>query len=205
MIRKNFTIVLPDEPYKVETTKNIEVTGTYEGNRYLVVRTKDGIADSAISGSDQPIVDMSNYIEEGHAFMVLDATENTFAAAYLSHNYTTTEVPNYIEETAAGETFEYEYDDHTGVLEQIYMPNHMPVDSAGNFGEPIRRTHFLTRESVFSGFEVLRQQALQALAENDYSPEQEATINNYIEWLSTAADRYADVEHWKIVFPVIKL
>lgn len=203
MIKKNFKITLPDEPYKVETNKNIQVDASYEGQRYLVVRAKDGIADCILIGSDEPITDLSNFIEEGHRFFVLDAAENPFAAAYLSHSYKTTEIPNYVEETEAGETYEYVYDDHTGVLEQIYYPNSIPVDENNQFGEPNRRIHNNTRQSTFDGFKVLLEQAKQRREINDYSPEDAAALDDYIEWLETAEVRYANVDHWKIKFPVV--
>ncbi len=203
IIKKGFKITLPDEPYKVETTQNNQIDVWYEGLRYLVVRVEDGKATSIVRGSHEPITDLSNIIEEGNRFFVIDAEEYPFEAAYLSHTYSTEEVPNYIETTEAGEVYEYHYDDNHGVLEQIYFPNSIPVDENNQFGSPARRTHFLTRESVFESFDTILEQVRTARETKDYSEEQAAEVDNFIEWLETARDRYANIEHWKIKFPVV--
>lgn len=205
MIKKKFTITLPDEPFKTTTVKNIQVDGWYEGPRYLVVRAKDGIADTVLVGADEESsIDLSRFIEEGHRFFILDASQNPLPAAYLSRFYKTDEIPNYVETIETGETWEYVYEDFTGVLDQIYVSNKIPVDENNQFGEPQRREHGVTRESIFQGFLITLEQLRSARETNDYTPEQLADLDNWEEWLTTAESRYANTEHWKITFPLMK-
>ncbi len=203
-IKKNFKLTLPDQPYKTETTLNNQIDCWYVGAKYLVVRvdTRTNLANNVVMETDdQNSIDLTRFIEENHRFFIFEASQNPLAAAYLSHNYETLEVPNYVETIETGEVYEYFYEDFVGVIEQIYFPNAIPVNSNNEFSEPQRRTHALSRQSVWDGIDGLKQLAEQFVADNDYTPAEQTRMNEYIDWLTNFKTAYANTDHWKIKFP----
>lgn len=203
-IKKKFILTLPDQPYKTETTLNNQIDGWYEGAKFLVVRvdTRTNLANNVVFATDeQDTIDLARFIEEHFRFFVLDASQNPFAAAYLTHDYKTGEVPNYVETIETGEVYEYHYEDFSGVIEQIYYPNELPVNSNNEIGEPRRRVHAITKQSVWDNIDILKELAEQGMANNDFTASEQTKMEEYIDWLTTFKTRYANTDHWKIPFP----
>lgn len=205
-MQKNFTVILPDEPYKISIDKNIVITAKYQGPRYLVgkmhVESKK-VIDVQRTFDSVDEIDLSSYVEEGHAFIIIDAAINTFEAAFLTRSYTHGEVSNYTETLSTGEVYEYHYEDGTGILEQIYFPFTLGYDTDNSiFTEPARRTHFITRESYFEGMATFPDKIAAALAINDYSDEDKDKLEQHKTWLENLSTTYANVDHWKIPYPI---
>ena len=204
-MKKNFTVILPDEPYKTSTASNTAVQCTYEGPRYLVARihvetrTVQNVVGQ-VEELDQ--INMDAFVEEGHEFLIIDAVVNPFQAAVASNSYTHGEIENYEETLPTGETWSHTYESGTGVLGHIYMPFTMTYDStAQTFVDPIRRTHFLSRDSFFQGVQNIPPQIAAALEINDYTDEERTALENHKAWLENLSTTYANVDHWKIPFP----
>lgn len=206
MIKKNFTFVLPDEPYKTTTALNQVVNATYDGFKYLVMRVEDstGIVHNIARGGDNSdALEIDNFVEEGFSFFILDATEHPFEAAYLTSNYTheTIEDPTFVLPNDLG-SWTYHYDDNTGGINQCFYMNTLKYNpTTKTFTPPKYREHALTRESVIESAKIYSAEITKCLAENDYSDEDRAILEEHAAWLLTLEDVYQGVDHWKIPFP----
>ena len=204
-MKKFFTFVLPDEPYKTTTEKNITVNATYEGLRYLLCRVHtdtnivEGVAFGAESVEDIPMDRFSK--EEGYRFVVLDAAVNPFEAAYLSGDYShdLIEDPTFVLPRGLGE-WTYHYDDYTGGISQAFFGHDLKFVN-GKFIAPRYRTHAITRESLFQSAVAQAKNIKKTLSENDYTPEDRKKLTEYADWLENLEETYHDVDHWKISFP----
>lgn len=210
MLNKNFTIPLADEPYLDTVTANKSHPGTYTGPKYLKISV-DAITkyvERVVAGADS--LDAINEIlvpqEEGKTIHILDANTNTFEAAYLTGLYTTGLVPNYVEtlptvdDEGNPETWEYGWDDNTGMIQQQYYNLDLKFVN-GAFVKPRFRIHALTRSSFLASMELQITNITNALANNDtLTDEAKAQLETYKTWLQNLPTKYANVSHWKIPF-----
>lgn len=204
-MKKNFTVILPDEPYKTSTDKNNSIECVYEGPQYLVARLDNSnnkiqnIVDWKDSLED---INLDNYKEENHSFIIINAAEKPFEAAFASNVYSHGDVENYKETLPTGETWEYYYEDKSGILSQIYFPFSLGYNTdTKQFSGPDRRTHFLTRESSIEGMKNMIPTIEKALEINDYTDEERTRLEQHKTWLENLETTYADVDHWKIPYP----
>lgn len=205
-MKKNFTVILPDEPFKSSTAMNKTVHCVYEGLRYIVGRMNNTTkkVENSVGGFDNnEDIDLSFFTEDGYSFIVIDATVNPFEAAFLTETYSHSEVDNYVETLSTGETWEHTYDNYSGILSQIYKSFDLEYDSATKtFKEPSRISHPIVRESLFDAYKDFPKRIEDALSTNDYSDEERTKLENYKTWLENLSTTYANVDHWKIPFPV---
>jgi hypothetical protein len=205
-MKKFFTFVLPDEPYKNTTEKKITVNATYEGMRYLYCRVNnqttqvEGVVFSAENTED---IDarMKDYTEEGYSFITIDAAANPFEAAYLTGEYSheLIEDPEFELPRGLG-TWVYHYDDYTGGINQAFFGHDLHF-AGGKFTGPRYRTHAITRESLFETAKNQAKTIKQALNENDYVPADRKKLEDHVKWLEDLETTYEGVDHWKISFP----
>lgn len=204
-MKKNFTVVLPDEPFKTSTALNNTIQCTYNGLRYVVARMENSskkVLNAVAMFDSLDEFDLSSYVEDGHTFFVIDAASNPFEAALLTKIYDNGEINNYEETLSTGETWDFVYDNGTGAIEQIFMPFSLEYDlDTKTFSEPKRPTHPITRESFFESIQEFPAKIQKALEINDYTDEEKAKLENYKNWLENLPVTYADIDHWKIPFP----
>lgn len=205
-MKKFFTFVLPDEPYKDTTKKNLVVNATYEGMRYLACRVNtqtnlvEGVVFAAEKSEDVD-AKLKDYTEEGYTFITVDASSNPFEAAYLSGEYShdLIEDPTFILPRGLGE-WTYHYDDYTGGISQAFFGHDLKFVN-GKFVAPRYRTHAITRESLFQSAVAQAKNIKKTLGENDYTAEDRKKLTEYADWLENLEETYHDVDHWKISFP----
>lgn len=205
---KNFTFTLPDGPYLTTTENGQTVNCTYNGAKYLCLCVNNEtkmVRNVERTGETIAELDMDNQIEDGHFFVVLDASVNPLQAAYLTHDYTHEEIED-IEETltdADGETFtfNFHYDD-TGVIGQVTWFDSVKYISDGVYEGPKYREHVNDREDTISNFEKLAEQIDASLKnpDNEYSDADRTKLEGHRDWLKTIRTKYADHPHWKIPF-----
>jgi hypothetical protein len=208
-MRKTFTTVLPDEPYKTATKKNITVDCVYIGKRYLLVRMNNDGTIFALERQEETLEALENFkltdaqlAAENHFQVVLDAEVNTWEAAHLTFDYEHAAVPDPTFTLASGETWTYHYDDNHGALAQPFYVNDMRYDRATNtWIRPRYRVHALTKESFWSGLADQLKSYEAAAISGAYLPEKLAEIKAHRDWLKTAITKYADEDHWKVPFP----
>lgn len=204
-MKKNFTVILPDEPYKTSIALNKTVQCTYEGVRYLIARLEDStnIVQNIVKGNDSlDQLDIESHKEEGYSFFIIDAAQNPLEAAFLSHTYTHGDIDPYEETLPTGEVWKHVYESGNGILEHIYIPFTLKYNLASKtFSGPDRRIHFITRESFFDGMKDFPARIREALEINDYTDEERAKLENHLIWLENLETTYADVDHWKIPYP----
>lgn len=205
-MKKNFNLILSDEPFKSSTTMNKTVNCVYDGPRYIIGRvnnTTKKVENSVGSFVNVEDIDLSYFTEEGYSFIVIDANVNPFEAAYLTQNYSYGEVDNYVETLPTGESWEFLYDNYGGIIGQIYNNFDLVYDeSSKTFKEPSRVTHPITRESFFDSLKNFPERLTNALSSDEYSDEERTKLENYKTWIENLSTTYADVDHWKIPFPV---
>lgn len=204
-MRKFFTFKLSDEPYKTTTALNKTVDAIYEGPRFLAlcVHTPTGEIRYISRAGDQEVdLDMSNLVDDDPdtEFIVLDANEKTFEAAYLTHQYQHDPIPDYVENLPNNRgTYTYAYSG--GGIAQNYYGQDM-FYREGEYTTPRFREHAVTRESVLQGAQNLVEMITKSLAENDYTAQERTEIEEYKSLLlSFSGPEYAEIDHWKLPFP----
>jgi hypothetical protein len=200
-IKKQFTFVLPDEPYKQTTKKKLTVNATYDGPQYLVCRVNDStkIVEGVIIASDSK--DTTNLVsEEGYSNLVIDAMLNPLEASYLSGNYTHDEIPDPTFTNPDGSTWTYHYMDGTGGINQIYFMHTLKY-VGGKFIGPEYRYHATTMAEVVKTSLVLAGNVRESLAKRTYTAEERTKLEEYATWLENLETTYKGVDHWKIPFP----
>ena len=209
-MRKAFKAVLPDEPYKTTTKLNRTIDCVYTGPRYLLIRVVKATGavfawdegEETLEALDKWKIAQENLDPEGHIQVVLDADQNPFLAAYITHEYEQSPVPNYVETLPTGEKYEYHYDDEHGVCAQPFYTNDAKWDSTTNsWVMPRYRNHAITRASFFESQRSQLRTFEEAASSGNYLPEQIEKIEQHAEFLRTIETKYAGVDHWKIPYP----
>ncbi len=209
-MRKAFQTVLPDEPYKTTTKKNITVDCIYTGRRYLLIRLNGDGTMFALEKQAETLEELEPFkmtpaqlALDGDTFqVVLDAETHTWEAAHITHDYEHGEVPNYKEVLPTGETYEYTYDDFNGALTQPFYVNDIRYDiHTKAWIRPRYRVHALTRQEFLSSMETQTKTYKEAMESGQYLPEQLAKIKAHYEFCQSVPTKYAGVDHWKIVCP----
>ena len=216
-MKKNFTIVLPDEPYKAAATGINTITATYDGPRYGVARYNydDKVVHNiARMGKTVEELQLDTHVEDNHHFFVIDAEANPFEMALLTGLYTHEAIQNpvFTVTEAAGvlpgldgrvSTYEYHYGGTQGALGAIYYNGDRGLKydlDTETFTEPDRRVHAVDRADFFAGYKRFAEQIRQSVADNDYPDVDKARILAHAEWLDHLEELYPDTDHWKINF-----
>jgi hypothetical protein len=202
-MRKFFTFKISDEPYKTTTDLNKTVDAIYEGPKFLALcihTPTSSIKYVAGGGETEAELALNNLVDEDPdtEFIVLDASINTFEAAYLTGYYTHDPIPDYTETLPTGETWTYTYSG--GGITQNYFGQDL-FYAAGEFSTPRFRTHAITKESIFSGIANSIEMINRSLADNDYTSAERQAIEEYRDWLSNLETNYPNIDHWKLPFP----
>lgn len=206
IFKKKFIHTLPDEPNKTSTRKNLQVECEYSGLQYLLIRVADSTGEILFverQSDNRAELENDNRSEEGFTFMILDADQNTWEAAYLTGNYTHGVVEDFTETLPTGEVYTFQWADGCGVIGQSHELNRLRYSAGTNTF--IRPPYFVlpvTKEGFLDT--INNHKADMNKAKNDssrYTAEQLAEIDSYLSWLNTAADRYKDVDPWKIPTP----
>lgn len=203
-MRKFFTFKLSDEPYKTTTDLNNTVDAIYEGPRFLAlcVHMPTGeIRYVARAGDTEDVLDMASLVDDDEEteFIVLDADEKTFEAAYLTNLYQHDPIPDFVYELPDGKEYRYTFAGG-GIAQNYYGQDLFYRD--GEFTTPRFREHAVTRESVLQGTRITIEMINKSLAENDYTSQEREAIEDYVSFLeSLSTEKYANIDHWKFPFP----
>jgi hypothetical protein len=202
-MRKFFTFKISDEPYKTTTNLNKTVDAIYIGPKFLAlcVHMPSGeIRYVARSGETEADLEMSHLVDDDveTEFIVLDASVNTFEAAYLTGNYEHNPIPDYVEQLPDGSTYTYAWSG--GGITQNYYGQDLFYRN-GEFTTPRFREHAVTKESVYEGSKLVANRITQSLSDNDYTAEERAALEEYRDWLNNLETTYQNADHWKIPFP----
>jgi len=213
-MRKTFTTVLPDEPYKTTTKKNNIVECTYDGPQFLLLRinNKDGFIFCIDRVADK-LEDLDNFKLQPHQLededqfqIVIDAAELTWEAAYLTGNYTHEPFVDYTETLVTGETYTYHYDDESCAVEQPFYVNDMFYDKTTNtFKRPRYRVHAVAKADFVASIDSNLKAINDKLADESdkFTAEDIAKLKEYQTFIASVKTKYiaAGVDHWKIPFP----
>jgi hypothetical protein len=206
IFKKKFTHVLPDEPNKTSTKKNIQVECEYSGMQYLLIRVIESTGEVVYverQSDNRQELETDNRKEDGFTFIILDADQHTWEAAYLTGNYTHGVVADYQETLPTGETYVFQWADGGGVIGQSHEINKLKYSAGTN--NYIRPPYFVlpvTNQGFLDMVESHKADMLKAKEDpSRYTKEQMDTIDSYLGWLSTAADKYKGVDAWKIPTP----
>jgi hypothetical protein len=208
-MRKAFVTIMPDEPYKTTTSKNITVDCVYTGRRYLLIRLNNDGTMFCLERAEETLEELERFkltdeqlAAEKQFQIIMDAEVNTWEAAHLTHDYEHSEVPDPTFTMPSGETWTYHYDDFHGALDQPYYVNDMRYDrSTRTWIRPRYRVHAITKESFWAGIADQTRRYEEAATSSAYLPEQLAKIKEHRDWLKAAPTKYAGVDHWKIPYP----
>ncbi len=208
-MRKNFTFLLPDEPYKNTTALNKVQNAVYTGPRYFAICVIDATGEIkyvARRGETEAELDFDSLTDDDPAttFYKIDAGQHPLAASYLLHTYETGEVPNFVDNLTDADgntwTYEYHYDDNTGAIGQCFYGQSMKYIN-NQFIGPDYRLHAVTKASMIENYLRMATAIEQSLQANDYSDEDREALEEHVAWLRDLERRYAGIDHWKIPFP----
>lgn len=203
-MRKFFTFKLSDEPYKTTTNLNKIVNATYTGPKFLAlcVNSQTGwINYVARTAETEEELGLETLVDDDPSttFIVLNASEKPFEAAYITHLYENEDVEDYQETLPNGlGTWSYSYSG--GAIEQNYYAFDIYYIN-GEFTMPRFREHAITRESLFEGSLSSARMIRKALADNDYPDDQKVKLEEYATWLENLETTFQGIDHWKIPFP----
>jgi hypothetical protein len=211
MITQDFTINIPNEPYVNNFSEGKTQAAQYKGVKYIRVQydLSNGEIKNVVGEADD--METLNSIDvplmEGHAPLVIDATQNPFEASYITGNYSTGDVADYTEnlgiQDADGNdiSWTYYYQDGKGCISQLYNVQTLKwVNNA--FVAPEFRVHALTKESFDASVAQHIDTATAELAKEDvYTAEEKTAITAYKTFLESISTTYAGISHWKINFP----
>jgi len=206
-MRKAFKTVLPDEPYKTTTKKNITVDCIYTGRRFLLIRLNgDGTMFALERRADtaeelEPFkMTKEQLVLDGDTFqIVLDAETHTWEAAHITNEYEHGEVPNYRETLPTGETWEYTYDDFNGALTQPFYVNDIRYDRPTNtWIRPRYRVHAITRQDFLASMAQQAKTYRDAYNSGNYLAADLEKFKTHYEFCESVPTKYANVDHWKI-------
>lgn len=209
-MRKAFKTVLPDEPYKTTTKKNITVDCIYTGRRYLLIRLNGDGTMFAMEKQAETVEELEPYkmtpqqlALDGNTFqIVLDADVHTWEAAHITHEYEHGEIPNYRETLPTGETWEYNYDNFSGALDQPFYVNDLRYDvPTQTWIRPRYRVHAITRQDFLASMALQAKTYREAYTSGQYLPDQLEKIKAHYEFCESIPTKYANVDHWKITCP----
>jgi len=208
-MRKNFTFLLPDEPYKNTTALNKVQNAVYTGPRYLAICVIDATGEIkyvARRGESLAEINFESLVDDDPAttFYLIDASEHPFAAAYLLHTYETGDVPDYSVDLVDADgnewNYTYHYDDGTGSIGQCFYGQSLKYIN-NQFVGPEYRLHAITKESLIQNYKNIAVAIEQSLQVNDYTDADREALTEHVAWLRDLERRYAGIDHWKIPFP----
>ena len=208
-MRKNFTFLLPDEPYKNTTALNKVQNCVYTGPRYLAICVIDATGEIkyvARRGETLPEINFETLVDDDPAttFYLIDAGEHPFACAYLMNSYETGDVPDYSTDFVDADgnevNYTYHYDDGTGAIGQCFYGQTLKYVN-NQFVGPEYRLHAITKASVLENYLRLATMIEQSLLANDYEPADAEALTEHVAWLRDLERRYVGIDHWKIPFP----
>lgn len=208
-MRKNFTFLLPDEPYKNTTALNKVQNAVYTGPRYFAICVIDATGEIkyiARRGESLAEIDFDTLVDDDPAttFYLIDASEHPFQAAYLLNTYETGEVPDYSTDLIDADgnewNYTYHYDDNTGAIGQCFYGQSLKYIN-NQFVGPEYRLHAVTKQSLIENYKNIATAIEQSLQINDYTDEDRAAFTAHVAWLRDLERLYAGIDHWKIPFP----
>jgi len=208
-MRKNFTFLLPDEPYKNTTALNKVQNAVYTGPRYIAICVIDATGEIkyvARKGETEQELDFETLVDDDPAttFYKIDASEHPLACAYLLHTYETDEVPDYSTDLVDADgnewNYTYHYDDNTGSIGQCYFGQSLKYIN-NQFVGPEYRLHAVTKASMIENYQNIATMIERSLQINDYTDEDREVLTEHVAWLRDLERRYAGIDHWKIPFP----
>jgi len=197
---KEFTITIPDEPFKDSTDLGKTVTCVYQGPRYVVIEVDPytGRCESAVGyyRKSENINLNKFYRGDECKIILIDAEVNPFPAAYITHRYRVPdEIENYVFTHNGEVTWTYDYPEN-GIIDDVFVPNQMVYDfSSETFRNPPFVDHGMTAEEFWDGLENLIKSY-----EDEESESQEC--KDYITTLKSLKTNYEGIDHWKIPFPI---
>lgn len=206
IFKKKFTHVLPDEPNKIATKKNIQVECEYAGMQYLLIRVVESTGHVVFverQSETREVLENDDRREPGFRFIILDADQHTWEAAYLTGNYRHGAVTDYAETLPTGEIYQYKWADGGGIIGQCHEINQMKFSEGTNtYIRPPYISHPGTKQGFLDMVASHKGDMEKALQDpSRYTEEQISEINSYLGWLNTAIDRYKDVDPWKVSSP----
>lgn len=209
-IRHDFNIAMPNQPYVDDFSDGNTQAATYVGHKFLKVEynSQTGVIGRTLAQADD--METLNSIEvpaqEGFIIHIIDATQHPLQASYLSGNYETGEVADYTESLGTtdaegnAESWTYYWQDHKGVIAQIYKKDTLKWVN-NDFEGPEFRAHVISSDSFNASVQEHIANATSELAKDGvYTDEEKATITAYKTFLEGIATKYAGVKHWKIPF-----
>lgn len=197
--RKEFTVLIPDEPFKENTDLNKIAQCTYTGPRYIVVEVHPytGLCQSPVGFfEDHKEINLNLYHKgEECKIILIDAEFNPLEAAYITHQYTNEDVEDYVFYHNDKEIWRFEYEKETGILSDIFKSPHRLYYDFQNekFLKIPYETHGITHEEFWTGID---NQIKDYESRNLTSTE----CVEYLENLKDLKNTYKDVDHWKIPF-----
>lgn len=202
MISVDFEILLPDEPWKDTFAEGKKTTGTYEGEKYLVISIDSDNVIQTVEGQSETAPDLNLFIDPRFTFFTLDASKHPFWAAWFTGNYTSVDFPNFEQTLPDGKIYSYDYHD-SAIIDETYIryAGYKYDAATDTFDTPVPITHSdpnpISAEGVAPHLARYKEIDL-----SDQSESRKQEIQDYIDWLESAPTVYAGIEQYKVSWPL---
>lgn len=207
-----FDMEMPDEPYLDNFSQGKTHPAFYTGLRWLKFQIQNDnglIKELVVTGETKEEMESKiAYNDDNHSFHVIDAKQNPWEAAYLTHDYQHDPVPRYEENLGTtdsegnAEVWDYDWGH---VLNQIYYNNELRYVN-GVYIKPPFRLHQHTQEAFLKSLQDHIEMAEREIArEGIYTATEKTNLQTYLDSLSAIETKYAGIHHWKIPFPALPL
>jgi hypothetical protein len=200
-----FTLQVPDEPYKPKITKGKTVNCRYMGPRYLVVRydTDTGLIKNIDGRTDDlSEYDIQSFCEDGCGFTLLDAVAQPFIASCITGYYENDAIDEYTETLPTGELYKFEYETPRGIIGQIYKQNTVVYNATTNtYSQPKFLEPAFTNEEFFETKLTRIGDIEHVLNSQEFSNEDRTTLVSYVNWLKNIKNNYPGIDYWKLPYP----
>lgn len=197
---KQFTIKIPDEPFKTARNLGKTVTCTYSGPRFIVVELNPytGECMSPVGFYiDHTQINLNQYYRGDECKIILvDADKNPFEASYITHHYTNEEIDDYVFKINGEEVWRYGYEKQTGIFSDIFKPLALVYDFTKEQFLPVPfAEHGITKEEFWKGIEGI-------IKEYESRKENSKECKEYLSYLKNLKSKYNNIDHWKIPFKI---
>ena len=198
-----FELKIPDEPFKNSYDLGKTLTVTYTGTRYLVLSILEAsqrISACEMMADSLEEIDLSTFNGDGETFCIVDCHDHLLEASFITHQYSHEDFDDYEEELPTGEIYTYPYEQK--ILGNIYNSDMPTYDKETNSFGPLSTLQPVNTNENF--WKQLDNTIAEISSDPDIGIHESANqeLTEYLETLKKIKTDYAEVDYWKIPYPV---
>ena len=201
-MEKTVQLLMPNEPLKQSVSEGKTVDITYTGRRYLIVsHNKSDNVVQCVEARFDTLAEciLEDYIDDRTNFHILDADTHTAMAAYLTEEYSNSEVDDFEETLGTGEKFNYPYITE-GIIDVIWAsPEFVYDEVTEDYSAPTY--HAPITQEQWDQCLVMQNEWIESIDVSTLDEAHAAEMATYTAFFTDIETTYAGVDYWKIPLP----